>query len=125
MQAADLPTIVRVPSKSYHHIARTADIGAEGIIVPMVGTADEARNIVDCLKYVPEGRRGVALQIAHDRYLPGAVLDKLAAANRRTCLFAQIETADGVANAEAIAAVPGVDFRPELQPGHSGGVRPS
>jgi 2-keto-3-deoxy-L-rhamnonate aldolase RhmA len=109
MQAADLPTIVRVPSKGYHHIARTADMGAEGIMVPMVGTAEEARQIVDCMKYTPEGHRGVALQIAHDRYLPGRVLDKLAAANRRTCLFAQIETAEGVVNAEAIAAVPGVD----------------
>ena len=39
MQAADLPTIVRVPSKEYHHIARAADMGAEGIMLPMVGSA--------------------------------------------------------------------------------------
>jgi len=109
MQAADLPTIVRVPSKEYHHIARAADMGAEGVMLPMVNNAAEAQGILDCLKYVPEGRRGVALQIAHDRYLPGAVLDKLAAANRRTVLFAQIETRDGVENADAIAALPGVD----------------
>jgi 2-keto-3-deoxy-L-rhamnonate aldolase RhmA len=38
MQAADLPTIVRVPSKEYHHIARAADMGAEGIMLPMVGS---------------------------------------------------------------------------------------
>ena len=41
MQAADLPTIVRVPSKEYHHIARAADMGAEGIMLPMVGSAEE------------------------------------------------------------------------------------
>jgi 2-keto-3-deoxy-L-rhamnonate aldolase RhmA len=109
MQAADLPTIVRVPSKEYHHIARAADMGAEGVMLPMVNDAAEARGILDCLKYVPDGRRGVALQIAHDRYLPGPVLDKLAAANRRTVLFAQIETREGVGNADAIAALPGVD----------------
>ncbi len=109
MQAADLPTVVRVPSKEYHHIARAADMGAEGIMLPMVGSAEEARSILDCLKYHPDGRRGVALAIAHDRYRPGPTLDKLAAANRTTTLFAQIETRQGVENAEAIAAVDGVD----------------
>ena len=61
MQAADLPTIVRVPSKEYHHIARAADMGAEGIMLPMVGSPEEARAILDCMKYYPHGRRGVAL----------------------------------------------------------------
>ena len=109
MQAADLPTIVRVPSKEYHHIARAADMGAEGVMLPMVGSPEEARAILECLKYVPDGRRGVALGIAHDRYLPGPTMEKLAAANRRTTLFAQIETRQGVENAEALAALPGVD----------------
>jgi 2-keto-3-deoxy-L-rhamnonate aldolase RhmA len=109
MQAADMPTIVRVPSKDYHHIARAADMGAEGIMLPMVGSAEEGRAILDCMKYHPVGRRGVALGIAHDRYLPGPTLDKLAAANRRTTLFAQIETRQGVENSEAIAALDGVD----------------
>lgn len=108
-EAARVPVIVRVPSKSYHHIARACDMGAEGIMLPMVGDAAEARAILDCMKYVPEGQRGVALGIAHDAYTGGAVMDKLAAANRRTTLFAQIETADGVENADAIAAVDGVD----------------
>ncbi|MGH6718485.1 MAG: HpcH/HpaI aldolase family protein [Alphaproteobacteria bacterium] len=109
MQAAGLPTIVRVPSKEYHHIARACDMGAEGIMLPMVGSAAEARRILDAVKYHPEGRRGVALQVAHDDYRPGPVKDKLAAANRRTTLFAQIETAEGVRNAAAIAALDGVD----------------
>jgi 2-keto-3-deoxy-L-rhamnonate aldolase RhmA len=110
MQAANLPTIVRVPSKEYHHIARAADMGAEGIMLPMVNDAKEARAILDCMKYVPEGRRGVALAIAHDRYSPPAsVLDRMAEANRRTTLFAQIETREGVDHADAIAATEGVD----------------
>ena len=109
MQAADLPTIVRVPSKAYHHIARACDMGAEGVMLPMVGSAAEAKKIVDSMKYYPDGARGVALQVAHDDYRPGPVSQKLAAANKRTTFFAQIETADGVKNADAIAAVPGVD----------------
>ena len=108
-EAARLPAIVRVPSKSYHHVARALDMGAEGLMIPMVGSAEEARGILDSMKYTPHGLRGVALGIAHDSYAGGAVLDKLAAANARTTFFAQIETAAGVENAEAIAAVEGVD----------------
>lgn len=108
-EAADLPVIVRVPSREYHHIARALDMGAEGLMVPMVGSAEEAQRIVDSVKYTPKGARGVALGVAHDHYAGGAVLDKLAAANERTTLFAQIETVEGVENADAIAAVDGVD----------------
>jgi 2-keto-3-deoxy-L-rhamnonate aldolase RhmA len=61
------------------------------------------------MKYTPEGGRGVALQVSHDRYRPGAVVEKFATANRRSTLFCQIETAEGVKNADAIAALPGVD----------------
>jgi 2-keto-3-deoxy-L-rhamnonate aldolase RhmA len=75
----------------------------------MVGSAEEARRILHGMKYVPVGRRGVALGIAHDRYLPGPTMEKLAEANRKTTLFAQIETREGVQNADAIAAVDGVD----------------
>lgn len=109
MQAANLPMIARVPSREYHHIARICDMGAEGIMVPMVGTASEAKAIVESVKYFPEGKRGVALAVAHDDYRPGAVKDKLAAANARTTVFIQIETAEGVDNAGEIAALPGVD----------------
>ena len=109
MQAAGLPIIVRVPSREYHHIARVCDMGAEGVMMPMVGTADEAKRIVDAIKYYPDGARGVALQVAHDDYRAGPVKEKLAAANLRTTVFIQIETAEGVDNAMAIAAVPGVD----------------
>jgi 2-keto-3-deoxy-L-rhamnonate aldolase RhmA len=109
VEAAGLRAIVRVPSKAYDHIARAADTGADGIMLPMVGTAKEARAVVDSLKYTPKGHRGVALGIAHDRYSAGPTLEKLAAANERTCFFAQIETAEGVDNADKIAATDGVD----------------
>ena len=108
-EAADLPAIVRVPSREYHHIARAMDMGAEGLMLPMVGNPDEVRHIVNSMKYHPVGRRGVALQVAHDAYRPGAVADKFVAANRRTTLFCQIETAEGVENADAMAAIDGVD----------------
>lgn len=108
-EAARLPMIVRVGAKDPHAISRVCDAGAEGLMLPLVGTAEEARRIVCAIKYVPQGERGVALALAHDNYRPGAVADKFAAANRRTTVFLQIETAEGVANADAIAAVEGVD----------------
>ncbi len=108
-EAADLPVIVRTPSKDYHHVARAMDMGAEGLMLPMVGNVEEARHILKSMKYTPDGGRGVALQVSHDRYRPGPVVDKFVAANRRSTFFCQIETAEGVDNADAIAALPGVD----------------
>lgn len=109
MQSAELPTIVRVPSRNYNHIARALDMGAEGLMLPMVSSGEEAAQIVAHAKYPSQGHRGVALQVAHDRYLPGPVLKKLRDANKRTTIFAQIETPDGVANADEIAGVKGID----------------
>lgn len=108
-RAGDLPVMVRPPSNAYHHIARVMDIGADGLVMPMVGSGDEAAHIVSCMKYPPMGQRGVALNIAHDRYVPGDTAKGLAAANRRTALAVLIETEDGIRNIDAIAATKGVD----------------
>lgn len=109
LRAGNVPALVRPPSKSYHHIARALDAGADGLIMPMVGSREEAEHIVSCMKYPPMGKRGVALTIAHDHYIPGNPADTLAAANRRTAFVALIETAEGVDNIDEIAAVKGLD----------------
>jgi 2-keto-3-deoxy-L-rhamnonate aldolase RhmA len=109
MEAAELPTIVRVPGGAYDYVARACDMGAEGLTVPNVRTAEETRRIVGAMKYRPLGNRGVSVQIAHDRYVPGPVTEKLAAANERTTFFPLIESEEGARNAAAIAAVDGVD----------------
>ena len=109
MHGAGLPTVVRVPSREYRDIARALDAGADGVMLPMVSTVDEAKSIIHSMKYVPEGGRGVILRCAHDQYTAGPTMEKLAAANARTVLFAQIETATGVENADAMAALEEVD----------------
>jgi 2-dehydro-3-deoxyglucarate aldolase/4-hydroxy-2-oxoheptanedioate aldolase len=101
--------MVRVPRGEYHFIARALDVGALGVMVPMVNTADEAREIVACTRYPPQGRRGAAFGFAHDDYEGGEVVAKIAALNARTLVIPQIETRQGLDNVEAIAAVPGVD----------------
>jgi 2-keto-3-deoxy-L-rhamnonate aldolase RhmA len=108
-EAARLPMIARVPSLQYNHIARAMDMGAEGLMLPMVGTVDQAKDIIRSMKYHPTGGRGVALQVAHDNYRPGDVPSKFKAANERSTLFVQIETGEGADNADALAALPEVD----------------
>lgn len=108
-ESADVAVIVRVPSQDYHMLARACDMGAEGIMAPMVSNALQAKAIVDSIKYHPDGRRGVALGVGHDNYRVAPVAEALASANKRTTFFCLIETEEGAEQAEAIAAVPGVD----------------
>jgi 2-dehydro-3-deoxyglucarate aldolase/4-hydroxy-2-oxoheptanedioate aldolase len=104
-----LVPMARVPRGEYHFIARALDVGARGVMVPMVGSADEAAYVVSCARYPPEGRRGAAFGFAHDDYQGGDVAEKMAALHARTLLIAQIETVEGLADVEAIAAVPGIN----------------
>lgn len=106
---AGIATVLRPPSKTDHHLARACDIGAQGVIPPMLGTLAEARAGVDAIKYPPVGRRGCAFGIAHDDYKPAAVLDAIGAANDKTSFVALIETREGVENSDEIAALDGVD----------------
>jgi 2-dehydro-3-deoxyglucarate aldolase/4-hydroxy-2-oxoheptanedioate aldolase len=108
-EAAGVAVIIRVPTSRYDHVARAMDMGAEGLMVPLTADAAEAERVVDAVKYVPDGKRGVALGVSHDNYRPKPVLEALRAANERSTVFVQIETAEAVENAEEIAAVEGVD----------------
>ena len=109
MRAANVPSLVRPPSKSGPHISRALDVGADGLILPMVGSAAEAEQVVADMKYPPMGRRGVALGVAHDGYTSGPAAQKLKAANKRTAFVALIETASGIENVDEIAAVKQLD----------------
>ena len=104
-----LVPMVRVPATEYHFMARALDVGAMGLMVPMVETAEQAKAIVAATRYPPIGRRGAAFGVAHDHYEGGAVADKIEAVNERIFVMAQIETARGAEAVDAIAAVDGID----------------
>ena len=106
---SELMPIVRIPAVDYHFVARVLDMGAMGIMVPMVESAEQARLLVNSGKYPPLGRRGAAFTIAHDDYRNDPIPDVVRTANEETLLIAQIETARGLENVEQIAAVPGID----------------
>jgi 2-keto-3-deoxy-L-rhamnonate aldolase RhmA len=108
-EAAGIPTITRVPALENDMLARACDMGAEGLLAPMISTPAQAKAMVDSVKYYPAGKRGVGLQMAHDNYRAAPVAEALNAANERTAVVCLIETAEGAENVDAIAAVPGVD----------------
>jgi 2-keto-3-deoxy-L-rhamnonate aldolase RhmA len=104
-----LVPMARVPRGEYAFIARALDVGAFGVMVPMVASAEEAAHVVACTRYPPQGRRGAAFGFAHDDFEGGDVAAKIAAIHARTLVIAQIETDAGLADVDAIAATPGVD----------------
>jgi 2-keto-3-deoxy-L-rhamnonate aldolase RhmA len=108
-RGAEIVPFVRVPTLQYHFISRVLDLGAMGLVVPLVSDAEQARLIVQCSKYPPVGRRGVAFGVAHDDYQGGDLHDKIRQANEELMIIAQIETAQGLDNVEEIAAVDGID----------------
>src|SRR5215213_9486592 len=95
-RAANSIPMVRVPATQYHLLSRPLDVGAMGLMVPMVEDAAQAELIVRSAKYFPEGGRGCAFGVAHDDYTGGDVLAKMTQANEEVFLIAQIETAQGV-----------------------------
>lgn len=105
----DIEPMVRVPRGEYTYIARALDVGATGIMVPMVESAEQARRIVESAWYPPHGRRGAAFGFAHDDYTGGDIGEKIVKLRARTLLAAQIETERGLDEVEAIAAVDGID----------------
>jgi 2-dehydro-3-deoxyglucarate aldolase/4-hydroxy-2-oxoheptanedioate aldolase len=107
---ADTVPIVRVPAAQYHFLARVLDLGAMGVMVPMVSSADQARLIVESSKYPPHGRRGSAFTIAHDDYRDGPITTKMQSGNEEGLVIAQIETVEGLEHVEEIAAVHGIDM---------------
>lgn len=101
--------MARVPRSDYHFLARALDVGAKGVMIPMVESVDQAKAIAAATRYPPLGRRGAAFGFAHDDYASGAPLDKIEHANATNLVIAQIETERGLAVVEDIAAVDGID----------------
>lgn len=110
-QASDTAVLLRVPSHDPVYIKRALDTGVDGIVVPTLETADEARAVVAATRYRPQGgTRGVGYPesraatwgLAETAY-PREYLDELLVA-------AIIETKKGVENLPAILAVPGIDL---------------
>jgi 4-hydroxy-2-oxoheptanedioate aldolase len=96
--------VVRMPSRDPAAAGRVLDAGAHGVIFPMVESADDAREAVEACRIYPNGRRSFGPVRAAQSF----GRDPVAVGEGVSCIV-MIETELGVKNAEAIAAVPGVD----------------
>ena len=100
--------IVRLRSVEPDDVKFVMDSGAAGIMFPFVNSAEEARKAVECMKYPPLGRRGVAGIIRATNYGTDWK-NYFEQANANSLVVVQIETPEAVACAAEIAAVDGVD----------------
>jgi 4-hydroxy-2-oxoheptanedioate aldolase len=105
--AYGVPTVVRVESTARIRIGRVLDLGAAGVMLPRMDTAEEVGQAVRHLRYPPAGDRGVATYNRACRFGldPGA----LARANAEVLGVVQVESAPAVEQVDQIAAVDGVD----------------
>ncbi len=107
IDGTDVVPIVRVPSSDRVYIQRALDMGAMGVVIPMVKSADEARAIVSATRYPPLGTRSWG-PLRGDRYTFDTS-DYFERSNDNMLVALIIETKEAVNDLEAIATVPGVD----------------
>ena len=105
--AGDIPCVIRVPAGDDVWIKKALDIGAAGIIVPQVHTAEQAEQIIDQCKYSPVGNRGVGIGRAHTYGL--SFENTIKNANDETAVILQAESRTAIDNIEEIVKVPGLD----------------
>jgi len=105
--AGDTPCVIRVPAGDDVWIKKALDIGAAGIIVPQVHTAEQAEQIINQCKYSPVGNRGVGIGRAHTYGLNFE--NTIKRANDETAVILQAESQKAIDNIEEIVKVPGLD----------------
>ena len=107
---AGIAPLVRVPMGQTTMGTRCLDGGALGIVMPHVDTPEEARAIADAYRYPPVGHRSIVGGLPQVAYASLPIGEAAATINAATLVAVMIETPKAVANADAIAAVPGIDM---------------
>ena len=105
--AHDVEPLVRVQASARLLISPALDVGARGVMVPMIGDAIEAERVVQAARFSPYGSRGFGL--LYGDQLAEGVGEAMRAAEEGTLVILQIETKAGLQHVEEIAVTPGVD----------------
>ncbi len=105
--AHDVEPLVRVQGSARQLISPALDVGARGVMVPMIGDAIEAERVVQAARFAPHGSRGFGL--LYGDQLAEGVGEAMRAAEEGTLVILQIETEAGLHHVEEIAVTPGVD----------------
>lgn len=108
MAPYDVAPIVRCVEGNTALIKQLLDIGVQTLLVPMVETAEQAKQLVQAVRYPPQGIRGLGTSLARAARW-GQVPGYLQKANAEICLLVQVETATAMQNLDAILEVEGVD----------------
>lgn len=107
LQASSVAPIVRQPFRDAVLTKRLLDIGVQSFLIPMVNSAEEAKDVVAATRYPPQGYRGVATSTRASNF--GRIKDYHKTAHEEICVIVQVETREALAQLDAIAAVEGVD----------------
>lgn len=109
-ETVGLPAYIRVAVNIKQNILRYLDIGALGVQLPMINSKAEAEAVVEAVKYMPQGKRGLAGVRAADYGLTRPLKEYTIEANQETLISIQIETLEAVNNLDEILSVEGVDI---------------
>ena len=101
--------LIRVPAHESFHSTRLLDAGAQGIVIPHVDNAEQARRVVDFCRFPPLGHRSIPGGLPQTRFATLPVTETVELINRETLVVVMIETVEGLRNVDEIAAVQGVD----------------
>ncbi len=108
-QDAGITPLIRVPGFEHHLAARALDCGAQGIVFPHVDDAETAARLVSYCRFPPAGTRSMTGMYPQTGFVRHELGQLAAAVNAATLVVVMLETRQAIANADAIAAVPGVD----------------
>jgi 4-hydroxy-2-oxoheptanedioate aldolase len=115
--ACGISPIVRIPEGQHWMVKRALDAGAHGIIVPLLESVEDAKNVVKYAKFPPTGNRGLGSGLSMEKFISGktgevqevSMGDYFRDSNSSTLVCVQIETAGALKQVNEIAAVEGVD----------------
>ena len=106
---AGITPIVRASGHEHFHASRPLDAGAQGIVVPHINTVEEARRVASQCLYPPVGHRSLAGGMAQLEYASLPMAEATRVLNDNALVVVMIESPEAVANADAMAAVEGID----------------
>ena len=107
--AVGITPIARVAGFEHWHASRLLDNGAQGIVFPHVDTASDAQRVANACRFPPVGKRSMGGGLQQVGFAAMPVGEVARAVNEETLVVAMIESPQAVENADAIAAVPGID----------------
>jgi len=109
-EIANITSLMRVPEDDFTTLSRVLETGIQGVLVPHVKTAEQARRIVRTCRFAPLGDRSFANITRAGRYASTSPSEFLSKGNEKIVIGVQIEEMEGVDNLSEIISVEGIDF---------------